>query len=165
MTRYKDFPAPLVALGAIRITCDGKALTGCDFLDQDAPPPPGDWQRADDDPILGACQGILETYFAGGPLALTLPLAPRGTDFQRQVWNALLEIPLGQTRSYGDIARRIGRPSSVRAVAGAIGRNPIGILIPCHRVIGSDGSLTGYAGGLHRKQALLALEGRTAPGL
>ena len=157
MTRYKDFPAPLAAIGTIRITSDGKALTGCDFLDPGAPPP------ADDDPILRACQRILETYFAGGPLAPALPLAPRGTDFQRQVWSALLEIPLGQTRSYGDIARRIGRPSAVRAVAGAIGRNPIGILIPCHRVIGSDGSLTGYAGGLHRKQALLALEAGTPP--
>jgi methylated-DNA-[protein]-cysteine S-methyltransferase len=82
-----------------------------------------------------------------------------GSEFQRQVWRALLGIARGQTASYGDIARQIGSPSAVRAVGGAVGRNPLSVIVPCHRVVGSDGSLTGYAGGLERKRALLHLEG------
>jgi AraC family transcriptional regulator, regulatory protein of adaptative response / methylated-DNA-[protein]-cysteine methyltransferase len=87
------------------------------------------------------------------------PLDLRGTAFQREVWEALLTIPPGQTRSYGEVARQIGRPTSFRAVAQACGANPVGIVVPCHRVIGSDGSLTGYAGGLHHKRELLEAEG------
>ncbi|MBW7935431.1 MAG: methylated-DNA--[protein]-cysteine S-methyltransferase, partial [Gemmatimonadaceae bacterium] len=88
-----------------------------------------------------------------------LPLAPTGTAFQQRVWKALREVPFGKTASYGDIARRIGNPKGVRAVGLANGRNPISIVVPCHRVIGSDGSLTGYGGGLDRKQWLLRHEG------
>ncbi|HKA14250.1 MAG TPA: methylated-DNA--[protein]-cysteine S-methyltransferase [Myxococcota bacterium] len=103
------------------------------------------------------------SYFAGSPAALAaLPLDPRGTDFQRRVWHALREIPLGSTASYGEIAQRIGRPGAARAVGDANRRNPIAIAIPCHRVIGGDGRLVGYAGGLARKRWLLDHEIRCA---
>ncbi len=101
----------------------------------------------------------LEEYFAGKRTTFALNLAPRGTVFQRNVWNALLKIPFGAAVSYSDIARDIGNPNAVRAVGLANGRNPIPIVIPCHRVIGKDGSLTGYGGGLPIKQKLLAIEG------
>lgn len=101
----------------------------------------------------------LEEYFAGKRKEFDLPLAPRGTEFQQKVWKTLTEIPHGKAVSYSDIAVRIGNPNAVRAVGLANGRNPIPIVIPCHRVIGKDGSLTGYGGGLPIKQKLLALEG------
>jgi methylated-DNA-[protein]-cysteine S-methyltransferase len=104
--------------------------------------------------------GQLQEYFSGKRQAFTFPLAPRGTPFQLAVWNALLEIPYGDTISYAELARRIGKPSAVRAVGAANGANPIPVIIPCHRVIGSNGTLTGYGGGIERKQWLLALEGR-----
>jgi methylated-DNA-[protein]-cysteine S-methyltransferase len=108
----------------------------------------------------------LSQYFAGERLDFDVPLAIAGTPFQRRVWRALREIPYGETTSYGEIARRLGRPSASRAVGLANGRNPIAVIIPCHRVIGSDGSLTGYGGGLERKRLLLELEGaRVAPAL
>ncbi|MCA8974064.1 MAG: methylated-DNA--[protein]-cysteine S-methyltransferase [Planctomycetes bacterium] len=105
----------------------------------------------------------LAEYFAGRRREFELPLAPRGTPFQLEVWAALRTIPFGSTCSYADIAARIGRPNAVRAVGAANGRNPIAIIVPCHRVIGRDGSLTGYAGGLDRKRRLLQHE-RTVPG-
>ena len=101
----------------------------------------------------------LDEYFAGARREFNLDLAPRGTSFQLAVWNALLTIPYGETASYGDIARSVGRPNAVRAVGQANGRNPLAIVVPCHRVIGSDHSLTGYGGGIDRKRFLLALEG------
>jgi len=104
----------------------------------------------------------LQEYFAGRRTRFDLPLAPRGTAFQQAVWAQLLRIPFGATASYGDIARAIGKPAAVRAVGGANHRNPLSIVIPCHRVIGADGSLTGYGGEMHRKRALLALESRVA---
>jgi methylated-DNA-[protein]-cysteine S-methyltransferase len=105
----------------------------------------------------------LQRYFAGELEAIEgLPLVMAGTDFQRSVWRALQEIPCGETRSYGDIARRIGNPAAVRAVGLANGKNPIGIVVPCHRVIGQDGTLTGYGGGIERKRWLLAHEQRRA---
>ena len=100
----------------------------------------------------------LDDYFAGHLTTFNIPLHPVGTDFQRRVWKALLDIPFGQTRSYMEIAKSIGYPQGVRAVAQAIGANGIGIIIPCHRVIGSNHSLTGFAGGLDKKQLLLQLE-------
>jgi methylated-DNA-[protein]-cysteine S-methyltransferase len=106
----------------------------------------------------------LERYFAGELRRFDLALAPSGTAFQLLVWQALAEIPFGATISYGELARRIGRPSAARAVGAANGQNPLPIVLPCHRVIGSDGSLTGYGGGLERKRALLALEGWTPGG-
>jgi methylated-DNA-[protein]-cysteine S-methyltransferase len=104
----------------------------------------------------------LDAYFAGTLRQFDLPLAPAGTPFQRRVWQGLREIPYGETVSYGELARRIGRPSAVRAVGAANGQNPLAIVIPCHRVIGSDGRLVGYGGGLAAKSALLALERRIA---
>jgi methylated-DNA-[protein]-cysteine S-methyltransferase len=100
----------------------------------------------------------LTAYFAGQLTTFDLPLAPVGTDFQRRVWDGLRQIPYGQTVSYGELARRLGSPAASRAVGLANGRNPISIVVPCHRVIGSDGSMTGYGGGLDRKRFLLALE-------
>ena len=100
----------------------------------------------------------LDDYFAGHLTTFNIPLHPVGTDFQHRVWKALLDIPFGQTRSYMEIAKSIGNPQGVRAVAQAIGANGIGIIIPCHRVIGSNHSLTGFAGGLDKKQLLLQLE-------
>jgi methylated-DNA-[protein]-cysteine S-methyltransferase len=111
----------------------------------------------------GACaraRAQLEEYLAGRRRAFDLPVRPAGTDFEQQVWRALLEIPYGATVSYGEIARRLGPDTSPRAVGSANGANPIPIVIPCHRVIGADGSLTGYGGGLHLKARLLALESR-----
>jgi methylated-DNA-[protein]-cysteine S-methyltransferase len=102
----------------------------------------------------------LAEYFSGKRKAFTFPLAPKGTEFQLAVWNALLDIPYGDTATYAELARRIGRPSAVRAVGAANGANPIPVIIPCHRVIGSNGTLTGYGGGIERKQWLLTLEGR-----
>jgi len=102
----------------------------------------------------------LREYFAGKRRTFDFPLAPRGTPFQLAVWNELLNIPWGETISYAELAFRIGKPSAVRAVGAANGANPIPVIIPCHRVIGSNGSLTGYGGGIERKQWLLALEGR-----
>jgi methylated-DNA-[protein]-cysteine S-methyltransferase len=100
----------------------------------------------------------LDAYFAGERTTFDLPLAARGSDFQQRVWAALLGIPYGATESYGDLAQRIGSPGAARAVGLANGKNPIGIVIPCHRVVGSNGSLTGYGGGLDRKRQLLDLE-------
>lgn len=100
----------------------------------------------------------LDAYFAGELTAFDLPLAPRGSEFQRRVWAALQEIPYGETESYGQLAERIGSPGGARAVGLANGKNPIGIIIPCHRVVGADGSLTGYGGGIERKRQLLELE-------
>lgn len=110
-------------------------------------------------PPLPEVRRQLEEYLAGRRHEFDLPLAPRGTAFERRVWEALLAIPYGETRSYAEIARAIGHPDACRAVGRANGRNPIPIVIPCHRVIGSDGSLTGYGGGLDLKRLLLGLEG------
>jgi methylated-DNA-[protein]-cysteine S-methyltransferase len=112
-------------------------------------------------PDRGALDGVrreLDEYFAGRLRRFTSPLKPRGTPFQRSVWSALCEIPYGETISYAELARRIANPNAVRAVGLANGQNPIAIIVPCHRVIGSDGSLTGYGGGMPTKKALLELE-------
>jgi len=117
--------------------------------------------EAEDDthPVLIETERQLEEYFAGRRKEFALRLDLAGTDFQRKVWNALLTIPFGETRSYGQIARQIGNPGAGRAVGAANGRNPVSIVAPCHRVIGSTGKLTGFAGGLDAKARLLALEG------
>ena len=108
--------------------------------------------------LLTETRRQMAEYFSGNRREFTLPLAPRGTAFQMKVWNALSAIPYGQTRNYRDIALQIESPNAVRAVGGANHHNPISIIIPCHRVIGANGSLTGYGGGLDKKEALLALE-------
>jgi methylated-DNA-[protein]-cysteine S-methyltransferase len=115
--------------------------------------------EAPDQPRLLETARQLGEYFAGRRRQFSVPLEFQGTEFQRQVWNALLEIPFGETRTYTQIARRIGRPDAVRAVGAANGANPISIIAPCHRVIGASGSLTGFGGGLENKAMLLALEG------
>jgi len=120
-----------------------------------------EWQRAPE--RLRDAHAQLSAYFAGKLLTFDLPLAPRGTEFQRQVWDELLQIPFGDTTSYADVARRIGRPNAVRAVGAANGANPIAIIVPCHRVIGADGTLTGYGGGLPAKRWLLDHERHHAP--
>ena len=115
----------------------------------------------DDDPA--GCASALRAYFAGDLAAIDgLTVAPAGTPFQREVWTALRTIPCGSTMGYGELARRLGRPAASRAVGLANGANPIAIVVPCHRVIGADGSLTGYGGGLERKRWLLAHEGRSS---
>jgi methylated-DNA-[protein]-cysteine S-methyltransferase len=112
------------------------------------------------DRVLDEAARQLDGYFAGERRRFDLPLDPHGTAFQTDVWEALRKIPYGETRSYADIARRIGRPTAVRAVGRANGQNPLAIVVPCHRVIGADGSLTGYSGGVDKKRTLLELESR-----
>ncbi len=111
-------------------------------------------------PILELAAGQLREYFAGERQEFTLPLEPKGTDFQMSVWKALTQVPYGQTRSYARIAAEIGNPKAARAVGMANNKNPIAIIIPCHRIVGSNGALTGYAGGLEIKRRLLALEAK-----
>lgn len=118
-----------------------------------------DGPRDDEHPILRQAVRELEEYFAGRRREFTVPVAPEGTEFQLAVWAGLTRIPYGTTWSYAQLAQAIGRPQAVRAVGAANGANPIGIIIPCHRVIGSDGSLTGFGGGLPLKRRLLELEG------
>ena len=121
---------------------------------------PSEWVQ--DAMPLKEAASQMEAYAEGELEAFDLPMRPRGTDFQLQVWRALTTIPFGTTTTYGRIAADIGQPTGSRAVGAAVGANPIGIVVPCHRVIGADGSLTGYAGGLENKVALLRLEGVTA---
>lgn len=111
-----------------------------------------------DDTVAQNVVDQLDEYFAGERTSFDLPLAPKGTPFQRSVWDALTQIPLGQTMTYGGLATDLGRPQAARAVGAAVGRNPISIVVPCHRVVGGSGALTGYAGGLGRKRWLLAHE-------
>jgi methylated-DNA-[protein]-cysteine S-methyltransferase len=126
---------------------------------------PGAFAVADDPEhrVLAQAARELEDYFAGRRRHFAVPLDPQGTPFQQQVWRALLAIAPGTTTSYGALAVQLGRPAAARAVGAAVGRNPVGIIVPCHRVVGSSGALTGYAGGLPRKRALLALEAAGVP--
>lgn len=145
-------------IGPLLLTSDGTALTRLHMAESNHPVKPGpDWVR-DPAPFRDVTQQ-LDEYFAGDRRAFDLPLALRGTPFQRRVWTALQEIPWGETASYADIARGVGSPKGMRAVGGANGRNPIAIIVPCHRVIAADGTLGGYGGGLERKRFLLELEG------
>lgn len=150
-TRVVDSP-----LGPLTLTAEEDALVEIDF-GTSAGMTGG---PAAADRVLDEAARQLGAYFAGELQRFDLPLRPHGTAFQTDVWNALREIPFGETRSYSDIARRIGRPTAVRAVGRANGQNPLAIVVPCHRVVGADGSLTGYSGGLALKRALLELEAR-----
>lgn len=146
------------ACGALLVAIDETGLRHVDFMDGLRTLPNQDeWQR--DSEALAPYLAQFRAYFAGELQRFTLPLAAQGTPFQQAVWQALCDIPYGETRSYRDIALAIGKPTAMRAVGAANGRNPLSIIVPCHRVIGRDGSLTGYAGGLPIKQALLKLEG------
>ena len=140
-------------LGPMALGAEGDALVRVYLPGASLPPLPDT-----DTPLLLQGIGQLEEYFTGARKTFDLPLAPGGTPFQQAVWQALTAIPWGETRSYGQIAREIGRPGAARAVGMANHRNPLPILIPCHRVIGAGGRLVGYAGGLELKQALLRLE-------
>lgn len=120
---------------------------------------PPDAPETPDDPVLVEARRQLSEHFAGERTDFDLPLAPPGTDFQRRVWEELRRIPYGTTATYGELAERLGDPRCVRAVGLANGRNPIAVVVPCHRVIGADGKLRGFAAGVDRKQRLLALEG------
>jgi len=156
MVTYREIDTPL---GAMRAVAAGARLAGLYFVGQKHIPEVGpDWQRRDSLPLFEHLRAVLAEYFGGIRPVFDLPLGLSGTPFQLGVWRALAEIPCGTTLSYGELARRIGRPSSVRAVAAAVGRNPVTLVLPCHRVIGADGTLTGYAGGIERKRALLDLE-------
>ena len=150
-TRVVDSP-----LGPLALIAEEDALVAIDF----GTPTGTTRGTAAAERVLDEAARQLDAYFAGELREFDLPLRPHGTAFQTDVWKALREIPYGETRSYADIARRIGRPTAVRAVGAANGRNPLAIVVPCHRVIGADGSLTGYAGGLELKRALLELEAR-----
>lgn len=150
-------------LGEMWLAADAQGLWGAWFADQaDAPDErQAQAQLAPKQACLPQACAQLQEYFAGQRRAFDLPLHFKfGTEFQRQIWQALRSIPYGQTSQYATIASQAGRPAAVRAAGGAIGRNPMSVIVPCHRVIGRDGSLTGFSGGLHRKQALLALERR-----
>lgn len=156
MNRYTTFDSPL---GRILLVSDGSFLTGAYFSGQKYEPVPSQGWRPE--PDLGIFQDAsfqLHEYFSGRRRHFDIPLRLQGTPFQMRVWDALMEIPLGTTVSYGELAGRIKRKDAVRAVGAAVGRNPVSVIVPCHRVIGSGGSLTGYAGGLERKRALLDLE-------
>lgn len=124
----------------------------------------GDLRDDDRQPILVETERQLKEYFEGRRQGFSIPLDIRGTPFQKNVWEALLAIPFGETRSYGQLAKQLGRPSAMRAVGAASGRNPISIVVPCHRVIGSSGELTGFAGGLETKAQLLKIESESSPG-
>ena len=148
--------------GTLCLEEEGNALVGVHFLTEGVPELEPLPRKVCQTPLLAEAEEQLGEYFAGVRREFDLPLAPRGTPFQQEVWRALCAIPYGQTRSYGQLAAALGRPSAARAVGGACRCNPIWLMIPCHRVVGASGSLTGYAGGLERKKALLALEqGRT----
>mgnify|MGYP001819511783 CR=1 FL=1 len=147
---YLEIDTPV---GRLRLVSDGEQLAAIELA-----PGEGD-AAASGDPVLVECARQLQEYFAGQRRNFELPLRPRGTTFQHSVWQALADIPYGELRSYRDIAKALGKPKAVRAVGAANGRNPLPIVVPCHRVIGSDGSLTGFAGGLDMKRQLLELEG------
>jgi len=146
-------------LGTMLLARTVRGLAGAWFMNQKDHPGELDVPDQPDDVLLSRTAACFKRYFETGLADFGLPLDLRGTPFQQRVWQALLDIPRGHTCSYGDIARQVGSPAAVRAVGAAVGRNPVAVIVPCHRVIGSNGSLTGYAGGLERKTALLTLEG------
>jgi methylated-DNA-[protein]-cysteine S-methyltransferase len=156
---YSIYMSPV---GELLLTSERGMLSGLNMALQGGKPAPGpdpDWLR--DDKALRLARQQLDAYFEGDLQTFDLPLYMAGTPFQKQVWQGLLTIPYGTTMSYAELARRIGRPGASRAVGAANGRNPIGIIVPCHRVIGANGTLTGYGGGLDRKEWLISHETAT----
>ena len=137
-----------------------RGLAGVWFVGQRHGPDSSGWRADPEHPVLRQAIAQLTAYFAGERVDFDLPLdLQAGTPFQQSVWDALRSIPRGGTTSYAELARRLGRPQAARAIGAAVGRNPVSIVVPCHRVLGTGGALTGYAGGLERKTALLQLEG------
>ncbi len=147
-------------IGALTLVGSASVLEALYLPEYDGPLPASETGKT---PLLERVADQLAEYFAGNRKEFDVPLAPKGTPFQQLVWNALLDIPYGEVRSYGEQAKAIGRPAASRAVGAANGRNPISIIVPCHRVIGANGTLTGYGGGLPLKQWLLEHERRYCP--
>ena len=157
MRYYDTFESPH---GGMLLVANDAGLAGVYFDRQKHHPKrQADWKKEPRHRVLRQAKRELAEYFAGKRRQFEVALAPEGTPFQRAVWKAISGVAFGQTISYGELARRAGCPGSARAAGAATGRNPIGIIVPCHRIVGANGSLTGYAGGLGRKRALLALEG------
>ena len=158
-TRHGTFAT---TLGDLLIVAEGDALTGVYFPEHRYPPAAAelgeDTGAESQDAVLAETARQLREYLAGERTSFDLALAPRGDEFSLQVWNLLLDIPFGETTSYGALAKQLGNPGVAQRVGQAVGHNPVSIIVPCHRVLGADGSLTGYAGGLTRKRALLQLE-------
>jgi methylated-DNA-[protein]-cysteine S-methyltransferase len=158
MIHYRTIDSPI---GLLTLAGRGTVLTNLRMVDQTYEPSRADWTL--DGTAFADAVEQLGAYFAGELSDFDVELDMRGTEFQRRVWQALLTIPYGETRSYGEIAEQVGAPGAARAVGLANGRNPIAIIVPCHRVIGASGSLTGYGGGLDRKKTLLGLEKSRSP--
>jgi methylated-DNA-[protein]-cysteine S-methyltransferase len=163
MTHYSILKTAMV--GDLLLTAEGSHLTGVYFRGRKhSPSGLSAWRRDPSHPVLGLAANQILAYLAGRRSDFTVPVVESGTAFQREIWLQITRIPFGQTITYTELARRAGAPRAVRAAGTATGRNPLSILVPCHRVIGEDGSLRGYAGGLERKQCLLALENSWPPG-
>jgi methylated-DNA-[protein]-cysteine S-methyltransferase len=156
MNAYCFLDSPI---GSLMISSDGVALTGLYMGTPSKRPSMDQWQQDPNVSPLRETAKQLSEYFSGQRRKFELPLKFNGTEFQQRVWNALTEIPFGETRTYSQLARQIGNPAACRAVGLANGKNPIAVIVPCHRVIGADGSLTGFGGGLPRKEWLLGHEG------
>jgi len=156
-TRYTLCDSPV---GTLAVTADGKHVTAIRFARRNGSPDiEDDWQRDDDLPVLAKTRVQLGEYFAGRRTHFDVPLKPHGTAFQQAVWKALLKVGFSKTSTYGALATAVGKPAAARAIGAAMGANPIPIIVPCHRIIGKDGSLTGFGGGIDRKTKLLQLEG------
>jgi methylated-DNA-[protein]-cysteine S-methyltransferase len=153
MICYARYRSPL---GSLILISDGSALTGLTFAE-----PVSHWVYLDNLSIFNSVSRWLDAYFAGTPGPVDFPLSPSGTEFQRRVWQILLTIPYGETVTYGTIAKQLDADMSAQAVGQAVGKNPIAVIIPCHRVVGAGGKLTGYAWGIERKQWLLGHEEET----
>ena len=155
MLAYDQFTTPQ---GTMLITATAKGLAGVYFKGQKHFPKQRDWQHDPRHPVLHQARRELTEYFAGRRKRFDVALDPQGTVFQRSIWKMIAKVSYGKTLTYGELAQRAGFPGSARAAGAATGRNPLSVIVPCHRIMGADGSLTGYAGGLSRKRALLELE-------
>ena len=157
MRYYDTFNSPQ---GEMLLVATDDGVAGIYFTGQKYfPKKEKEWRRDPDHALLKQAKRELAEYFAGKRRSFSVALDPDGTPFQRSVWKSIAKVAFGKTLTYGELAKRTGHPGSARAAGAATGRNPIGIIVPCHRILGSGGALTGYAGGLHRKRALLELEG------
>ena len=158
MLVYDQFESPQ---GTMIITATPKGLAGVYFKGQKHFPKRREWKRDARHPVLRKARRELMEYFAGKRARFEVALDPQGTDFQRSVWKQIAKVGFGKTLTYGELAKRAGHPGSARAAGAATGRNPIGIIVPCHRIMSANGSLSGYAGGLALKRALLRMESST----
>lgn len=163
MTEHRTYTVVDSPVGPLTLAARDGALAGLYMADQRHRPDDSAFGDRADAEIFVETERQLAEYFAGTRTEFDVPLAMEGSEFQQRVWSALREIPYGETEPYGQLALRIGKPGAARAVGLANGRNPVGIIVPCHRVVGSSGGLTGYGGGLDRKRALLDLERGVRP--